>query len=216
MVNHVGCTMKLPPASRARADSAHRQPIALSGVVLVGGRSTRMGRDKARLMLDGRPLWQRQLHVLEQAGAQPVRLALRRAQRSLGDKTREIRDPLPDVGPLGGLYAALSAPGSAEWVAVLAVDLPRIEAAWFRRLRKYCRPGIGAVVVHPAGFEPLAAIYPHAALPIVTRRLARNQLALQGLVQELVRRRLMVAVPRPKALARQTENWNAPGDVRRK
>jgi molybdopterin-guanine dinucleotide biosynthesis protein A len=185
----------------------------LSGVVLVGGRSRRMGRDKARLVWAGVPLWQRQLGVLERAGARPVLLALRPRQRGLGEKKREIRDRQADAGPLSGLQAALSALPVARWVAVLAVDMPQVGPAWFRRLRARCRPGVGAVVVHPEGYEPLAAIYPVTALPVVARRLRDGKLALQGLVAELLRKGQMIALPLPKGEEWRVANWNEPGDV---
>ena len=199
----------------ARPLSPTRTTAPFSGVVLVGGRSTRMGRDKARLDWKGLPLWQRQIGVLARAGCTPVRLALRRHQRSFGDPAREVRDARPDVGPLGGLHAALVASAGSEWVAVLAVDLPLIEPAWFRKLRRLCRPGSGAVVQTSDGFEPLAAIYPIAALPVVARRLEAGEFALQGLLAELVRRGLMLAVSPGRGQVGQVENWNEPGDVRR-
>jgi molybdopterin-guanine dinucleotide biosynthesis protein A len=184
-----------------------------SGVVLVGGRSQRMGRDKARLLWDGVPLWRRQRRLLERAGARPVLLALRPYQRSFGERAREIRDRHTDLGPISGLQAALAA-SAAEWVAVLAVDMPHIDPAWFRRLRARCRPGgVGAVVVEPEGYQPLAAIYPGAALPIVARRIQEGKLSLQGLVAELVRRRRLVPLRLAKSERWRAANWNHPADL---
>ena len=185
----------------------------LGGVVLVGGRSRRMGRDKARLSVAGIPLWRRQVRRLETAGAHPVFLALRPRQRSLGEPEREIRDRHIDVGPLGGLHAAFTVLPRAEWIAVLAVDMPRVGPAWFRRLRARCRPGVGAVMVEPEGFQPLAAIYPRAAFDVLTRRLRKKQFALQGLVAELVRRKNLVVVPLPVNQRWRAANWNEPGDI---
>jgi len=184
---------------------------SLSGVVLAGGRSVRMGRDKARLVVAGWPLWQRQSWLLEACGAQPVLLALRPRQRSLGAPRREIRDRVPEAGPLGGLAAALEV-SAAAWIAVLAVDLPAMETAWFRRLRRQCRPGRGAVFLGPHGYEPLAAIYPRSATAVAARRLKRGQRALQGLVRELVRARQLAEVPLPRSYAAMAANWNAPAD----
>jgi len=184
---------------------------SLSGVVLAGGRSTRMGRDKARLQVGGQPLWRRQVRLLEACGAQPVLLALRPRQRSLGAPGREIRDQVREAGPLGGLAAALET-STAEWLAVLAVDLPAMEPAWFRRLLKECRPGRGAVFLSSHGYEPLAAIYPREAAPAAARRLKRGRLALQGLVRELIGARQLAEVRLPRPFAAMAANWNAPAD----
>ncbi|HEY4299757.1 MAG TPA: molybdenum cofactor guanylyltransferase [Candidatus Didemnitutus sp.] len=186
----------------------------LAGVVLVGGRSRRMGRDKARLLWRGQPLWLRQLRVLEHAGARPVRLALRAHQRGFGDRRCEIRDRHPDAGPMSGLQAALMSSAECQWIAVLAVDMPRINSAWFRKLRAHCRPGVGAVKAGPDGYEPLAAIYPRAALAVVERRLHRRQLALQDLIGELVRRGQMTTLRLSQSERHRVSNWNEPGDLR--
>lgn len=187
----------------------------LAGAVLAGGRSRRMGRDKARIAWQGQPLWRRQMRILELAGADPVRLVLRRRQRSLGAPARELRDLRPDSGPLAGLEAALLALPDCAWVAVLAVDLPRIDSRWFTRLRRRCRPGVGVIARDAHGFEPLAAIYPQRALGVIGRRLGEGRLALQGLVSELVRRRWMISLRLSAADRRRLVNWNEPGDLGR-
>lgn len=184
----------------------------LAGVVLAGGRSTRMGRDKARLRIRGTELWRRQIRVLEQAGARPLALALRPRQRSYGWRGGEIRDAAAGTGPMGALAAALSF-SKSPWVAVLAVDLPRVDAAWFRRLRRKCQPGVGAVVRGPDGFEPLAAIYPSTARRLCLAHLGKGRLSLQTLLGSLVRRRLMVVLPLRAGDRRRLTNWNTPKDL---
>lgn len=171
-----------------------------------------MRRNKATLRIAGEPLWRRQELVLSAAGADPVLFALRPRQRSFGRRALEIRDTVENAGPLAGIHAALAAsPGPL--LAVLAVDMPRIGAAWFRRLRRHARPGCGAVFRGPDGFEPLAAIYPREALAEATRRLRAKDHAVHRLVETLVRaRRMKVLNLSPRELA-QAANWNRPGDV---
>lgn len=183
-----------------------------SGAVLAGGRSRRMGRDKATLRIGGTPLWRRQVGVLRAAGAAPLFLVRARGQRALatGRRTRLLRDAVADAGPLAGLHAALSASDAAH-LAVLAVDLPAMDAAWFTALARRCAPGVGAVARTARGYEPLAAIYPRAALPLITRRLAAGELALQDLLRTLVRGRLM-RVRRVRAADARLANWNTPAD----
>lgn len=181
----------------------------LSGVVLAGGRSVRMGRDKARLRVEGVPLWKRQQRVLAAAGAEPVKFALRAGQRRFAAGLSIVRDSCADVGPIAGVHAALRA-CETERLAVLAVDLPKIDAAWFGRLAKLCRGGRGAVGISADGFfEPFAAIYPRAIFPEVDRVLgAKGSHSLQPLLRELVQRGVMKTVklsPRDQAAL---FNWN--------
>jgi molybdopterin-guanine dinucleotide biosynthesis protein A len=182
----------------------------LTGVVIAGGRSTRMGRDKARLRVDGVALWQRQRRVLAAAGARPVIFALRAGQRRFAPGLRAVRDTRSGVGPIAGVQAALRACES-EWLAVLAVDLPRVEAAWFEKLAALCRPGRGAVGISREGFfEPFAAIYPRAALPEIERVVVAEQgsWSLQPVLREWVARGVMKAVRLSVREQATLFNWN--------
>ncbi len=173
-----------------------------------------MGRDKARLRVGGEPLWRRQVRVLGEAGAAPVVVVRREGQTGMRG-VRVVRDVFVGAGPLAGLHAALGAAGEAAWVAVLAVDMPAVEAAWFAQLRQRCARGRGAVVRHADGFEPLAAIYPVEARAVVEGRLRRGEYAMQGLVRALVRAKRMAVVEIAAEERAAMENWNSPGDRRR-
>jgi len=175
----------------------------LAGVVLVGGRSTRMGRSKARLKVDGVELWRRQLDVLARAGARTAVLALRPRQRRFGWRGGEIRDAAA-AGPLGGI---------APFLGVLAVDMPHVDAALFRRLRRECRPGIGAVIRGPRGYEPLAAIYPREAAALCHAQVRGGRFSLQTLLAALVRRGRMAELPLRAGDRERLENWNTRRDV---
>ncbi|HVU25111.1 MAG TPA: molybdenum cofactor guanylyltransferase [Opitutus sp.] len=196
-------------AAARRGVSAARRTLA--GAVLAGGRSRRMGRDKARLRVDGELLWRRQVRVLREAGAERVLVARAAAQRVLERDVRHVRDAVTGAGPLAGLQAALRAT-EARWVAVVAVDMPAVDAAWWRRLWADCKDGCGAVARHAAGYEPLAAIYPREALGEIERRLAGGRGSLQELVAALVRRRRMKVWRLPKKELWRVANWNRPAD----
>lgn len=182
----------------------------LTGAVIAGGRSTRMGRDKARLCVDGVALWLRQRRVLEAAGAKPVIFALRARQRRFAAGLTVVRDTRGGVGPMAGVHAALRA-CETEWLAVLAVDLPRVDAAWLKKLARLCRTGRGAVGISREDFfEPFAAIYPKAALPWFEKHVANGgSHSLQLLLRELVKRDLMKAVRLTAREQATLFNWNA-------
>ncbi len=191
-----------------------KETLSLSGAVLAGGESRRMGRDKAMLCLNGEPLWLHQKRVLLESGAQPVTVVRKRGQPSFDANEQFLYDTVDGAGPLAGLHAALSA-CQTHLLAVLAVDMPKIDAAWFCWLLSFCRPGMGAVVRSPAGFEPLAAIYPREALATVTSRLRSNDRSLQHLVIALVEAHQLVAIPLPEGDHRRLFNWNTPDDIAR-
>jgi molybdopterin-guanine dinucleotide biosynthesis protein A len=186
---------------------------SLGGTVLAGGESRRMGRDKAMLAWNGEPLWMRQKQVLLESGAQPVTVVRKRGQPPLGGNVQLLYDTVDGAGPLAGLHAALLA-CQTHLLAVLAVDLPRIDPSWFRWLSSFCRPGVGAVACISAGFEPLAAIYPREALATVTSHLRLDNRSLQHMVSALVQVHRLVAVPLPESERCHLLNWNTPDDIR--
>jgi molybdopterin-guanine dinucleotide biosynthesis protein A len=178
------------------------------GVVLAGGESRRMGRDKALVEVDGEALWRRQVGVLREGGASRVILVRRSEQEPTGYPDCRF-DTFRDCGPLAGIHAALEVGGHPH-VAVLAVDMPGIDGAWFEWLRSSCRPGVGAVAGHSDLLEPLAAIYPAEALPEVVARLGRRELSAQGLARGLAATGMMSILEVPPAYAGRLASLNAP------
>ncbi len=187
----------------------------LTGAVLAGGESRRMGRDKALLVVGAEPLWQRQVKLLRVAGAGVVGVVRRPDQTALA-LPADIplwQDAVSGIGPLAGVHAALTA-CTTPWLAVVATDMPRLEAGWFEWLGGFCSPGCGAMARRRDGtHEPLAAIYPHAARAEVAQRLAGPNFSLQALADALIAQRLLVSVPLPDANLRQVENWNTPAET---
>ena len=187
------------------------KPPEFSAVLLAAGRSTRMGRDKALLEIAGVPLWRRQREVLGRAGAAEIFVSAR-ADQAWAAAENVVRDAVPDGGPLGGIAAALERAAHPH-LAVLAVDLPRMEPAWFAALLADCAPAAGAVGRHGGDggfFEPLAAVYPRALLPFAAAALARGEFSLQRLLTAAVAQRLMRVREIGPAEAAMLANWNEP------
>jgi molybdopterin-guanine dinucleotide biosynthesis protein A len=189
-------------------------PGHLTGAVLAGGQSSRMGRDKATLSHDGKPIWERQVGVLRESGADPVAIVRTPGQAPLG-LTGDVllwHDTAVGAGPLAGLHAALIH-SRTTLLAVLAVDMPRIDAWWYQWLGSYCGSNIGAIACRPDGLrEPLAAIYPRSALGEITRQLDSPDRSLQSLAATLLQRNLLRNVPLPEGELWRVTNWNAPAD----
>jgi molybdopterin-guanine dinucleotide biosynthesis protein A len=178
------------------------------GVVLAGGESRRMGRDKALVEIGGVPLWERQVGVLRGAGASRVVITRRPGQDAVGHDDC-LLDIFPGSGPLAGIHAALEI-GGFPLIAVLAVDMPGIDSAWFRWLRGICAPGVGAVAGRARSLEPLAAIYPAEALPEVVARIGRGDLSVQGLAFGLAAAGRMTVVELPEEYAGRVASLNEP------
>lgn len=140
---------------------------ALAGAVLAGGASRRMGRDKALIELDGRPLVARAVAALREARADPVVVVGGDAEaiRSLGLDHRS--DDWPGEGPLGGIITALRALASTAPVAVLACDLTDASPIAVRAVAGALGGADVAVPVVEGHEEWLHAVWqPHALAPL--------------------------------------------------
>jgi molybdenum cofactor guanylyltransferase len=186
-------------------------PLEFSAVVLAAGHSTRMGSDKALLEFAGVALWRRQHAMLRQAGAAEIFISAREEQLwAQGEHV--VRDAVAGGGPLGGLVAALERAAHGH-LAVLAVDLPKMEAKWFQSLLAECSAGVGAVArrtVNGDFFEPLAAVYPREILGLARAAMARGEFSLQRLLVAAEAGQLMRVRGLRADESVMLENWNEP------
>lgn len=185
-----------------------------AAVLLAGGKSSRMGRDKSALLVSGRPLWERQLEVLR--GTEPAELFISGKCDGpyAGCGVEILADEYADAGPLAGIASALRRCG-CEWLLVLAVDMPAMTGDYLRILLDGAR-GSGAGVI-PCGvggrLEPLAAVYPRAALRFAEQCLGVGERRMEAFIRLLESEGL--ATIRPVALDAIDlfANWNTPADV---
>jgi molybdenum cofactor guanylyltransferase len=140
------------------------QPVpsgCLTGLVLAGGKSTRMGTDKATLRLHGERLIDRAVWVLQACCAE-VLVASGDGVRLTGLSVPQIPDAVPDAGPLGGLVAGLDA-AAHRLVAVVAVDMPNADARVLKRLADSWGGQAAVVPRMNRRIQPLHAIWAKAA-----------------------------------------------------
>ncbi len=183
-----------------------------SAVVLAGGESRRMGRDKALIHRAGQTLLAHQIQILSAAGAAEIFISHRPPQVYEGYGLPLISDAKPGMGPLAGVAAAFSQ-AKYPLLAVLAVDLPAMTAAYFKKLSQACLPGKGVVPRGAAGYEPLAAIYPQDALALALACLKGQDRSMRHFVQSCARQGLVSEIPILREEASWFANWNCPADV---
>ena len=156
--------------------------MTTAAIVLAGGRSTRLGRDKATTPLLGVPLLQRVLDRLAGLMDECV-IVTRPGQKLDGVATgasRVIEDLFPDNGPLGGLYTGLISIESPIAIAV-ACDMPLLQPPLLRELLRLL-PEHDAVVPLSNGLpQPLCAIYAKSCLATIQRQLDAGNLRLLDL-----------------------------------
>jgi molybdenum cofactor guanylyltransferase len=148
--------------------------INVSGFVLAGGRSSRMGVDKALVELDGKPLVARALGILRDAG---LNASIAGSRSPLQAFAPVVPDAYPDQGPLGGICSALAST-SARWTVFLTVDLPLFPPTLISYLLKQAQDREAVVTVASLhGFaQTFPAIIDEAALPVLEQELAAGRL----------------------------------------
>jgi len=161
----------------------------VAGVIIAGGRSRRMGRDKLLLPVGGVPLIERVVGALADIVDELI-LALRPGQSQPHFQTalplRTVRDPAPDLGPLGGLIAALSSGDAAHYLAV-AGDMPLLQPPLLAHLLTEARcHDVQAVVPLNGGEpEPLCAVYRQDCLAAMSALAEEGGRSLRDLLAQL-------------------------------
>ena len=128
------------------------------GFILAGGKSTRMGMDKAFVGFDGCTLLAR---ALDSVRSVTSNVCIVGAQEKFSGFAPVVEDIFRDRGPLGGIHAALRS-SVTELNLMLAVDMPFVASAFLQYLISEARAAGGASVIVPHSddrWQPLCAIY---------------------------------------------------------
>jgi len=156
------------------------------GLILAGGLSRRMGRDKAVLVLRGRTLLERAVDLVRAAGGEPVVVGRRRpaGQVAGARQVDEAEGPDGERGPLAALRCGLELAGGRPALA-LACDLPLLPLDLIGFLMREIRDH-DAVVPRCGGLlHVLSAAYAPSCLGAIARHLARGDLSLHGFLDEV-------------------------------
>ena len=182
----------------------------LYGLVLAGGRSRRMGRDKALLEVDGRTQLERAMAALADVTERQF-VSTRKDQGDDSERGRydQVVDRYEDLGPIAGILSALETYPAADWL-IVACDLPNLDAETLRYLVANRDPNATFTAFessHDGLPEPLCAIYPAESVATV------RQFVDDGIVcprKMLIRSDTALLVqPNPRAL----DNVNTPDDL---
>jgi molybdopterin-guanine dinucleotide biosynthesis protein A len=185
----------------------------LSGLILAGGRSSRMGRDKSLLTLpDGRTLLERQADILRAAGATKLLASVRMDSDPDLPGVKLVYDSAPNAGPLAGIAAGLQA-APAGLVLVLAVDMPAMQAAHLRQLVELAVDGKGVVPMQNGLIEPLAAVYPSLLAESAAAAVQAGQRAVHVWVREHAEQGRLILWETPAEWTGALRSWNTAADL---
>jgi molybdopterin-guanine dinucleotide biosynthesis protein A len=187
----------------------------ITGVILAGGQSRRMGSDKRFVRIGEQTLLEGTISVCEQVFTE-VLIVVGSPHRELPNLSpRVVTDLIPNCGSLGGLYTGLSY-ASCPHVFVVACDMPFLDAVVIRRFVALDRHADLLMVRLAQGLQPMHAVYSKACLPYLKRMIESGILKIQSLAEE---RGLAVHVVSEEAMRSISPqllsflNVNTPGDL---
>lgn len=184
--------------------------MSSAGYVLAGGRSSRMGCDKALLSFRGGPLVESVARAVGLAAGSAVLVGHPWLYEHLGYPA--IPDLYPGAGPLGAILTALYHT-SADWNLVVAWDMPGLSAEFLKLLVDAAAGRSAADALVPIGAsgrpEPLCAVYHRRSRPALERALGRGVRSVRAALEDL--RAAVVSVPEvtPFHNVNTPEDWAA-------
>ncbi len=186
--------------------------IVRCAAILAGGKSSRMGREKALLPFENKPLIARIAEILTPIFPQ-ICVVTSKIEVADAANLPMVRDRFPNRGPLGGIHAALSHFEAPTFI--VACDMPFLNADFMRFLAQNFN-GVALVPQNDGGFEPLHAVYAPQNIPIFESHLrgAERMPPLRSILQEIDAQWVSVEVARRFDPALKCfSNWNTPQDA---
>lgn len=154
----------------------------LSGFVLAGGKSSRMGTDKALLVFQNEPLLGHMKKLIEPFCNQ-VFISGHNSEYA-GFDAPLIPDVFPECGPISGLYSCLKF-SSSEWNLIVSVDSPFVNEELFSLLDSHATGCDCVIPKHKSGVEPLLGIYNKKCLPVIEEMIHAGDFKLMNLLARL-------------------------------
>jgi molybdenum cofactor guanylyltransferase len=184
----------------------------LSAIILAGGTSSRMGRDKAWIEFEGKPLIRLAVDKLRHQGLSELFISGRVGVDYSALECPVIFDLEPGLGPMGGIERGLHECAS-PLLLVLAVDLPHLTTGLLEELAAHCDHWTGIVPKVNGELEPLVAIYPKRCHAFAAQALAGMRRAARAFAGACLRERAVRAYTVSPASAHCFTNWNTPADA---
>ena len=188
--------------------------IEVTGVLLAGGKSRRMGEDKRYLVVGEQTLLERGLVVLRSI-FQEVLVVIAQDSPPLDVAARVVRDLVPDCGSLGGLYTGLTQ-ATAHCIFVVACDMPFLDQAVIAQFTSRRATADIVMAKLAARLHPMHALYGKRCLPALEQMIRARQLKIQEMVSHASLRVRYVTEADLLTLdpsGRSFQNVNTPADL---
>lgn len=180
----------------------------LTTVILAGGKSQRMGEDKAFLDFEGRAFIERILDCVEGLTKEVIVIANTKQYENLD--VQVYSDLVEDCGPVGGIYTAMQIV-QTPYLLVLSCDIPLLKRRLLEHLIQESIPCEVNILKTEERWQPLTAIYNSITSPVFKKALDTKSLKLRSLLSEMD----LNLIACPKDLISCLDNINTPNDLKK-
>lgn len=180
----------------------------LRGLVLTGGASSRMGRDKAEITYGAQPQWRAAADILAPICVHTYWSCTAKQRDDWGIGEAGILDVVPGHGPASGMHAAFLSAPDAAWI-VIGCDYPFLETQDIHRLLEARARGIDAVTFlnhKTSEIEPMISLWEPAAEQHFLQRFAAGEHSPRRILQSC---KLVTVIPREPQIL---HNRNSPAE----
>ncbi|PLX09954.1 MAG: molybdenum cofactor guanylyltransferase [Marinilabiliales bacterium] len=168
------------------------QKREISGIILSGGKSSRMGSEKGMKIFNGKPLIE---YAIEALGISCKNIIISTNNPEFYEKYNIplIKDEIKNIGPMGGIYSCLRQ-SNTEYNLVLSCDMPFIDKELISYLINAISSDYTAVVpVHDENkLEPLCAVYSRTSLITIEKQIWKEDYKLMNLLNEINVKKLII------------------------
>ena len=186
----------------------------VTGVILAGGQSRRMGFNKAEAAIHGRPMLRRMIDKL--SGVTPTILLSTGFNTYSGLEWPQIIDEYPDCGALGGIYSALKISGTSLNL-VLSCDMPMVSASLLNYLIERAEEK-GALITAPVDqdgqLQLLCAVYHKDIIPVMEQQIKAGTLKMKALAAIVPMENVKISKGHPLYNEYAFKNVNTPDALR--
>ncbi|MDA3892977.1 MAG: molybdenum cofactor guanylyltransferase [Salinivirgaceae bacterium] len=153
----------------------------ITGIVIAGGKSSRMGQNKALLKYHGKRLIDNAIQLLQKY-TQNIIVSSNEPIESIPYSI--LPDEVKDIGPMGGLHSGLRE-SKSEFNLIIPCDVPNIELGLFSNFIAACEGYDAVIPILPNGkYEPLVACYNKTIIPLIEKAIQNNDYKLVNLIDK--------------------------------
>lgn len=154
----------------------------VTGIILAGGKSSRMGREKGLIELNGKMFIQHVVDALRPLVDEIIIVANNSEYDKLGYKV--LADQIKDCGPMGGIYTGLSASKTQKNI-VLSCDIPDVSPKLLRQLLFQSENFEVTIPVHNGWSEPLCAVYDRSCAGKLKELLEKKEFKMRDALKNM-------------------------------